>query len=461
MVVHPDLRAVSEESISDGNEIDDYYIKKYNYLKNNGWFSDYDNNKTLNPGITEDHIKKSLVNLKQLTFEVTDRCNLVCEYCGYGTLYSDYDTRDNKNMDFGYVESITRFILPYWRSETDTQHNNQVFISFYGGEPLLNIEFIKRTVEHFRSLEANRTFLFSMTTNGMLLDRYADYLVENDFYILISLDGDSEGNSYRRKHSGQDSFSTVYSNANLIKQKYPDYFKERVSFNSVLHNRNGVDNIHKFFKNNFGKVPTIAPLNSSGINRAQMEKFNAMYRVINEDELKTGGNYSTIKDDLLINLPSFDNISMFLHKMSGIFYKTFDDVFTDQNQIRCTPTGTCMPFSKRMFITVNGKIMVCERIGQEYYAGDVTNNGVNINLKKVAEQYTGYYSKLMKQCQSCYMVATCKQCMFYIDNLKDNPLCSAYQSRERHRNNLKSIFLQMEAEKDSLNKILNDVIVDF
>jgi hypothetical protein len=51
--------------------------------------------------------------------------------------------------------------------------------------------------------------------------------------------------------------------------------------------------------------------------------------------------------------------------------------------------------------------------------------------------------------------------MFYIDNLKDNPLCSAYQSRERHRNNLKSIFLQMEAEKDSLNKILNDVIVDF
>ncbi len=42
-------------------------------------------------------IKNSLANTPQITFEVTDLCNLDCVYCGYGKLYSDHDERTNKN----------------------------------------------------------------------------------------------------------------------------------------------------------------------------------------------------------------------------------------------------------------------------------------------------------------------------------------------------------------------------
>lgn len=37
--------------------------------------------------VTEKEIQGALINLKQLTFEVTDACNLQCKYCGYGDLY--------------------------------------------------------------------------------------------------------------------------------------------------------------------------------------------------------------------------------------------------------------------------------------------------------------------------------------------------------------------------------------
>ncbi len=39
--------------------------------------------------ITGKDIKNSLVNLSQLTFEVTDVCNLRSKYCGYGGFTRD------------------------------------------------------------------------------------------------------------------------------------------------------------------------------------------------------------------------------------------------------------------------------------------------------------------------------------------------------------------------------------
>jgi uncharacterized protein len=50
---------------------------------------------------------------------------------------------------------------------------------FFGGEPLLNMEFIKQIVNYLEENPCSvRYFTFSMTTNSILLERYMDYLVE-------------------------------------------------------------------------------------------------------------------------------------------------------------------------------------------------------------------------------------------------------------------------------------------
>lgn len=50
--------------------------------------------------ITEKDVLSSIINLKQLTFEVTDACNLKCKYCSYGDLYVGYDRRKSTFMTF-------------------------------------------------------------------------------------------------------------------------------------------------------------------------------------------------------------------------------------------------------------------------------------------------------------------------------------------------------------------------
>lgn len=56
-----------------------------------------------------------------------------------------------------------------------------------------------------------------MTTNGVLLNKYMDFLVSNDFSLLISLDGDEFNNSYRNNKLGRNSFSHVTDNIDKLK----------------------------------------------------------------------------------------------------------------------------------------------------------------------------------------------------------------------------------------------------
>lgn len=50
--------------------------------------------------ITTDTIRYNLTNHKQITFEVTDDCNLKCKYCAFGEMYCGYDERISKYMSF-------------------------------------------------------------------------------------------------------------------------------------------------------------------------------------------------------------------------------------------------------------------------------------------------------------------------------------------------------------------------
>jgi uncharacterized protein len=79
-----------------------------------------------------------------------------------------------------------------------------------------------------------RHFTFSMTTNALLLHKYMDFLVEHNFSLLISLDGDKENTSYRVDQKGNPAFETIVKNVNLLRGKYPEYFDKKVNFNAVL-----------------------------------------------------------------------------------------------------------------------------------------------------------------------------------------------------------------------------------
>lgn len=101
--------------------------------------------------ITKEEVFSNLVNLKQLTFEVTDACNLHCRYCGYGDLYFGYDKRETKHMSFEQGKVLIDYLVDIWRTYHTKSDRQRTYISFYGGEPLMNMDFITRIVDSLLS----------------------------------------------------------------------------------------------------------------------------------------------------------------------------------------------------------------------------------------------------------------------------------------------------------------------
>jgi len=92
--------------------------------------------------IDERHVKHNLYFLRQLVFEATDSCNLKCKYCGYSDLYHGYDEREGKKLSFAKAKQIIDLLISMWGEVYSPGANYPVVVSFYGGEPLMNMPFI-------------------------------------------------------------------------------------------------------------------------------------------------------------------------------------------------------------------------------------------------------------------------------------------------------------------------------
>ena len=52
-----------------------------------------------------------LRNLRQLVFEVTERSNLNCKYCGYGEMYNNYDSRNQKHLEIAKGLRLINYLV--------------------------------------------------------------------------------------------------------------------------------------------------------------------------------------------------------------------------------------------------------------------------------------------------------------------------------------------------------------
>lgn len=410
--------------------------------------------------ITSNHIALALANLKQLVFEVTDSCNLNCTYCAYGELYNDYDQRENETLSLNKAYQIIDYLAKYWNSMLNTSEIRRITISFYGGEPLLNMAFVKAVVGYLEEniKNPNIYFRYSMTTNALLLHKYMDYLKEHDFYILISLDGNKENTSYRVDKNGTNAFDRIEKNVNILRERYPDYFNGKVGFNAVLHNRNSVEGIYNFFKEKYNKIPRIGELNNVGIRADKQEEFIKAYRN-SQESLHQSEHYEEIEQDMFVQAASYQSLTLFLHQYSGFVYRDYLDLMFNRSEQKPFPTGTCIPFSKKMFVTVNGKILPCERIGHQFALGEITDTEVKLDIEAITEKYNAYFAKFESQCSKCKNARSCVQCMFNVSDLDRKPVCYGYMNEDAFRSYYNAQMQFLEKNPESYRKIMEEVLV--
>jgi sulfatase maturation enzyme AslB (radical SAM superfamily) len=116
--------------------------------------------------------------ISSLTLVINDKCNFSCPYC---------PQRHGKNSLA--IEDITDFI-DFLRPRLA----KEVWLGFYGGEPLLSWPLVEETVAYAGKKFKNR-FLFTLTTNGSLLKKeHILFLKEHRFNLLLSYDGLAQKN---------------------------------------------------------------------------------------------------------------------------------------------------------------------------------------------------------------------------------------------------------------------------
>lgn len=145
-----------------------------------------------------------LAPVKAMCLNVAHDCNLRCKYC-FASTGSFCGVR--KLMSFETAKKAIDMLI----SLSGNRHNLEV--DFFGGEPLMNFEMVKKTVSYARTLEAahNKKFRFTITTNGLLLtDDKIEYINREMKNCVLSIDGRKNVNDRLRvRVDGSGSYEAI------------------------------------------------------------------------------------------------------------------------------------------------------------------------------------------------------------------------------------------------------------
>ena len=142
--------------------------------------------------------------VKALCLHIAHTCNLNCAYC-----FASQGKYQGERAVMSF--EVGKRALDFLVEHSGTRRNLEV--DFFGGEPLMNFQVVKDLVAYARSIEKekNKNFRFTLTTNGLLIDRdvieFANREMSN---VVLSLDGRKEiHDKYRVDYAGTGSFDRI------------------------------------------------------------------------------------------------------------------------------------------------------------------------------------------------------------------------------------------------------------
>ncbi|MDR5597866.1 radical SAM/SPASM domain-containing protein [Paenibacillus larvae] len=145
----------------------------------------------------------------QLILLTNEDCNFRCTYC-----YEDFTKSEMKtDVQLGIIRFLEKNISRY----------RQLFINWFGGEPLKSFDIIKNLSYKIMEIceRYNVHYYAGITTNGYLLDKdtFEQLLDLNVVSYQITLDGTAEThNTYRAGRFGEKTFDKILSNLIAMKQ---------------------------------------------------------------------------------------------------------------------------------------------------------------------------------------------------------------------------------------------------
>jgi uncharacterized protein len=348
------------------------------------------------------------IGLKQLILEVTKECNLHCAYCRTSGKYAPH----NDSHTFMTMETCQQAIDFFCQR---TGSREEAHVTFYGGEPLLRYSFIKEAVNYVKRKEGKTKYSFNLTTNGTLLNKeIVRFIIENDFSVLVSIDGPETINDrYRLLKNGEGTFKQIMQNLEYIKQCDSTYFKNRIGISCVM--APPYDNITDtldFFSTNEILKPIRHQLRSSAVNDGGTNFYEDHGLTESHGLEALGKIFGNRLRQALLNR-NLECLTMEKKMLYNILHNLARRPINRPYEY-IQPFGNCHIGLRRLFVGINGIFNICERVSDEYRIGSAQSG---FDYKKIAD----YYKKLdliMQDCTDCFAMNHCERCWATIGYLE-------------------------------------------
>ncbi|AEX85905.1 hypothetical protein XO10_07445 [Marinitoga sp. 1135] len=327
--------------------------------------------------------------LRTLALNVINDCNLKCDYCfanfGY---YKDGKTV----MKFEIAKKAVDLLL----NSAIENGNKEITIAFFGGEPLLNFDLIKKVVDYAEKTKSdNLEIKYLITTNGTLFDlEKIKFMKKYKFQITLSIDGGKElHNSNRKFINGKGSFEVIQNNFELLLKSF--VVNARITINNK--NYNILKSIKELKNLGFRRF-TFAP--DYNLSQENFEKyleslsslFEYYYNLILKKEYIDITNITRVLMNILFRIKKIN------HCNAGLTY-----------------------FS----VATNGNIYRCPRFTDEkdFLLGNINNleiKDINYHIKKLRKNIINYHmNSLTHKCNKCPFLFLCGGACYhysYINN---------------------------------------------
>lgn len=317
--------------------------------------------------------------LKAMCLHVAHSCNMDCEYCFAG--------KGEYHGDAGLMSYETgKKAIDYLIENSPGRKNLEV--DFFGGEPLLNWQVIKKLVDYGRSLEKStgKNFRFTLTTNGLLIDDdVIDFCNREMSNVVLSLDGSRDTNDRMRKtKQGKGTYD-------LIVDKFIDFAKRRGQKDYYMRGTFTGKNLHF--------AEDIIHMANLGFKELSMEPVVAPEHV--SYALKDGD-----KDTLLVEYEKLA-LEMIKRRKSGNSFNFYHfNVDFEGGPCIAKRVSGCGVGTEYIAVTPEGDIYPCHQFvgDKDFLMGNLIDGIKNPNVRKLFAECNVYSHE---ECENCFARLYC------------------------------------------------------
>lgn len=312
---------------------------------------------------------------------VTENCNFKCKYCFISKVVQKDAPAKTMTIDVAR-KAIALLQRTYERQQTAYDKT----ITFYGGEPLLNIDVIRFFMEEIEKIKMSGKYWpqdvkYALITNGSLItEEILDTLKNYGIALSISYDIDKMAHSNRISKNSQDSFETVRQKINLCRLKKHPFSLSITISNETIQNRNTI--IEEIKKLN----PTTVAFNMLIPNEHGMPPITYYqqatdFMIESFKELREVG---VFEDRIMRKVQAFEDSKLFLYD--------------------CCASG-----GNQYVIDPSGNIGVCHGYlnDRKFFSDNVSNVDFDFRKNETFQYWRNRTPIRMEQCRDCECIGIC------------------------------------------------------